>query len=324
MATRLLGEPLVLARAGDGSPFALRDICPHRGIPLRHGWVEGSDVVCCYHGWAFAPSGRCTAIPSLVEGQDLDLSRIKVNSYPCREVQGNIWVFMGEDQPRQDAAGEAEPPLLPDIGGRAPQVAISSHFPCDSDQAAFGLMDPTHAAFVHTSWWWKRQARTLRQKEKVFDASPLGFRMRRHQLPKENRAYRVLGNTVTTEITYRLPGIRIEHIKGDRHVAVGLTAITPLTDTETEVHQCLYWTVPWLGAIKPVVRYLARIFLEQDRDVVVKQQEGLAYQPNLMLVNDADTQAKWYYELKREWLSARAEGRPFQNPVKGRTLRWRS
>ena len=55
-----------------------------------------------------------------------------------------------------------------------------------------------------------------------------------------------------------------------------------------------------------------------------RQQEGLRYDPPLTLIDDADTQAKWYYRLKREYRRARAEGRPFQNPVDPRTLEWRS
>jgi hypothetical protein len=44
----------------------------------------------------------------------------------------------------------------------------------------------------------------------------------------------------------------------------------------------------------------------------------------LSLIDDADTQARWYYRLKQEYRRARAEGRPFENPVKPRTLHWRS
>jgi phenylpropionate dioxygenase-like ring-hydroxylating dioxygenase large terminal subunit len=324
LGVQLLGEPIVLARTAQGSAFALRDICPHRGIPLRHGFVQGDDLACGYHGWSFAADGRCTAIPSLVEGQKFDVSRVRAVAYPCREVQGNVWVYVGQREPGEGPDGQPEPPVLPGIDGRAPAVSLCSHFPCDADQAAFGLMDPTHAAFVHTSWWWKKRARQLRQKEKQFEPAPLGWRMKRHQLPKENRAYRVLGQTVTTEISYRLPGLRIEHIQGDRHTVVGLTAITPLNEKESEVHQCLYWTLPWLGLFTPLVRRLAWTFLMQDREVVVEQQEGLAYNPNLMLINDADTQARWYHQLKQEWQRARAENRPFQNPIQPRTLRWRS
>ena len=55
-----------------------------------------------------------------------------------------------------------------------------------------------------------------------------------------------------------------------------------------------------------------------------RQQKGLRFNPILSLVDDADTQARWYYRLKQEYRRAHAEGRPFDNPVKPRTLRWRS
>ncbi|HZD26721.1 MAG TPA: aromatic ring-hydroxylating dioxygenase subunit alpha [Alphaproteobacteria bacterium] len=325
-AVRLLGEPVLLCRGADSRVFALRDICPHRGMPLSYGRFDGREVECCYHGWRFAADGHCTAIPSLVPGQHMTVERIRCGTYPCREVQGNIWIYIAEPtaQARQADAPNLPPPTVPGLGDIAPQVAISQVFPCSADQAAFGLMDPTHAAFVHTSWWWKKQARKLRLKEKHFEPAPLGWRMKRHRLPQDNRAYRLLGRAVTTEITYSLPGLRMEVIKGERHSAAGLTAITPLSTTETEVHQALYCTLPWLAPLRPLGRYLANAFLTQDREVVMKQQDGLAHNPRLMLIDDADTQAKWFYHLKREWLCARAEGRPFENPIKECTLRWRS
>ena len=46
----------------DGKLFAMRDNCPHRGIPLSCGWFDGRELTCKYHGWAFEPaSGQCTA-----------------------------------------------------------------------------------------------------------------------------------------------------------------------------------------------------------------------------------------------------------------------
>ena len=210
------------------------------------------------------------------------------------------------------------------MGAASPNVAIESPFPCHTDHAAFGLMDPTHAAFVHTSWWWKGKADRLKQKEKKFEPSPLGWRMARHPVPSANRAYRLLGRNVTTELVYALPGLRIELVEGERHRLASLTAITPVDERNTVVHQSLYWTVGWVAPLTPVIRRLARTFLEQDRDVVVLQQEGLAHDPNLILIDDADTQAKWYARLKREWLAAQAESRPFANPLEPTTLRWRS
>ena len=36
----LLGEPLLIGRGRGNRVFALRDICPHRGIPLHYGAVR--------------------------------------------------------------------------------------------------------------------------------------------------------------------------------------------------------------------------------------------------------------------------------------------
>src|SRR5262249_32579019 len=56
MATAmLLGTPLVVGRKKAGGAFALRDTCPHRGIPLSFGKFDGEQVQCCYHGWCFEP-----------------------------------------------------------------------------------------------------------------------------------------------------------------------------------------------------------------------------------------------------------------------------
>src|SRR5258708_40092762 len=95
LARTMLGDQVLIGRDRAGAVFALRDICPHRGMPLSFGAFDGSEVECCYHGWRFATDGRCTRIPSLVEGQAFDLARIGVAAYPALEVQGNIWVFFG-------------------------------------------------------------------------------------------------------------------------------------------------------------------------------------------------------------------------------------
>ena len=90
----MLGEPVLIGRDADGVPFALRDICPHRGMPLTAGHYDGCEIECCYHGWRFDTAGRCTAIPALVPGQAFTPGRVRVRNYPAREVQGNIWVYL--------------------------------------------------------------------------------------------------------------------------------------------------------------------------------------------------------------------------------------
>ena len=315
----MLGEPLLLGRDGSGAVFALRDICPHRGIPLRYGRFDGAEIECCYHGWRFAPDGHCTAIPSLVEGQSLDLAKIRAKAFPAREVQGNVWVYVGEADP----AAAPEIPVVPDLGERAPGLFESLRFPCAIDHAVVGLMDPAHGPFVHRSWWW-RSRRSIHAKEKPFGPAPYGFTMLRHAPSSNSNAYRLLGGKPETEITFRLPSVRIEHIRVGSHVVANLTAVTPITASESEINHAIYWTQGWLTPLKPLLRPFVRKFLRQDRDIMVMQQGGLRYEPPLMLIDDADRQAKWYYRLKNEYRRARAENRPFENPVKERVLRWRS
>ncbi len=148
--------------------------------------------------------------------------------------------------------------------------------------------------------------------------------MLRHAPSRNSNAYRLLGGRPETEISFRLPSVRIEHIRVGRHAVVNLTAVTPLSDSESEINHAIYWTMPWLTALRPLLRPYVRAFLRQDRDIMAKQQEGLRHGPPLLLVNDADTQAKWYYRLKQEYARARAENRPFVNPVRDRVLHWRS
>ncbi len=92
-----LGEPVLLGRTTEGAPFAIRDLCPHRGMPLHQGEFDGHEVACCYYGWKFRPDGGCSEVPSLLPDQAADAVRIRVKSYTRREAQGNIWVFMTLD-----------------------------------------------------------------------------------------------------------------------------------------------------------------------------------------------------------------------------------
>lgn len=318
----LLGEPIVFGRADDGSVFAMRDICPHRGIPLSDGRLDRGEVECCYHGWRFAPDGRCTAIPSLTSDQAMEVGRIRVRTYPTVDRHGGIWVYMPAD-PRSTAEPAVPPPSLPSVTDRPPGLVQQMTFPCHIDHAVIGLMDPAHGPFVHTSWWW-RSRKSIHEKAKRFGPSELGFAMLRHQPSSNSAAYKLLGGVPTTEIRFQLPGLRIEDIEIGRHRVCGLTTVTPIDATTTEIHQMFFWTVPFLSLLKPVLAPFVRRFLAQDRDVVVRQQRGLSHNPTLMLINDADVQAKWYFRLKKAYAAWRGGDAPFENPVRETTLRWRS
>jgi phenylpropionate dioxygenase-like ring-hydroxylating dioxygenase large terminal subunit len=320
----ILGEPILLGRTHDGAAFALRDICPHRGVPLSSGQLlEENTVECSYHGWRFAPDGTCRFIPSLVEGQDFEASRIRVRNYPLREQDGQIWVFMAANG-RESAAPAFGPPKVPLNGDSVPRLAETQHFRCAMDHAVVGLMDPAHGPFVHQSWYW-RSRKSIHAKAKQYAPSLHGFSMVAHRPSSNSLAYRLLfGAEVSTEIRFELPGVRFEHIRAGKKEVVGLTTCTPIDADNTEVTQTFYWNRRWLGLLKPFVRPFIHAFLGQDRAMVELQREGLKFNPRLMLIPDADVPAMWYQRLKKAWAASVESGETFVNPVPETTLRWRS
>jgi len=316
----IAGEPILVGLRGE-EPFALRDICPHRAAPLSAGRLHGDTVECPYHGWRFGTAdGVCRAIPSLTAEQDMDCTRISVRTYPVRRTGQILWVWLGESEPSY------VPPSYP-LTDRKPLLSDGLTLNCHVDHAVIGLMDPAHGPYIHAQWWW-RSEHSAHDKSKAFEPREMGFAMAAHRPSSNSFAYKLLGGTPETEITFRLPGIRTEHItvgQGPKmRQVLSFTAVTPETGSTTRIRQVFFTDHPVARALKPAVAIAARKFLRQDARMVDLQQDGLRFDPRLMLIEDADVQAKWYHALKREWTRSRDDARDFLNPVQPRTLHWRS
>ncbi len=319
----ILGQPLVFYRNSKGEAQCLRDICPHRGIPLSFGQVIDDQIECPYHGWKFNHQGVCTEIPSLVSEQNFQCSKIKIKKYPLIERAGLIWVYLDSSSRSLDPKKVPGPWFQDLVLHNQPKIELQMLFDCHIDHAVIGLMDPAHGPFVHKSIFW-RSKKSILEKSKKFGPEGYGFQMRKHRPSANSKAYKIFGAERTTEISFSLPGVRIERIQSGMRNFFSVTALTPLSENQTLVYQLAFWDMPLLTAIKPFVWWFSRYFLNQDRRVVVKQQEGLKFNPSLMLIKDADTQAKWYYSLKKEVLQSRSEKREFKNPVPETILHWRS
>ncbi|OKH23091.1 2Fe-2S ferredoxin [Chroogloeocystis siderophila] len=245
--------------------------------------------------------------------------RDETKSYPTCEVQGNIWIYMSDS----DSQPQESVPQVPGFENQSYQAVETIRFPCDVDHAVVGLIDPAHIAFVHQAWWW-RSPQILNEVIKSFEPSLYGFTMQRHPLEQQTFFYRLVGRNPHIEISFQLPGIRIEQVTTEKHKVCNLTAITPISDTETEETTIFYTTLAWFPLLKPLLLSFTRSFLNQDREILIKQQMGLQHDPPLTLVGDADAQSRWYYRLKAEFARSQMQGRPFVNPIKAQTLHWRS
>ena len=324
----LLGQPILFGRDHDGKAYALKDICPHRGILLSGGEAQNHDgetqVECPYHGWRFRTDGSCAAIPSLTadQAEAMDLTKIRVRRFPVHEDQGLIWIWYA-DEAQADEAPTIDPPKLDIPEGQQPKLVVRDVFNCHVDHAVIGLMDPAHIPYIHRQWWW-RSAKSVHEKTKKFGPVERGFSMLPH-VPSKNSYLYSLMDEPQTEIRFQLPGLRTEYVKAGGKHFTGFTAVTPTNATSTEITIVVYWD-HWLPSIvpNPLIRMGIETFVGQDRDAVNAQQVGLAYDPKLMLIHDSDVQAKWYFALKRAWDTHRETGEPFKNPVRAAELRWRS
>ncbi|HEX5284950.1 MAG TPA: Rieske 2Fe-2S domain-containing protein [Bryocella sp.] len=337
--TTLLNVPLLIGRKRDGLLFALRDLCPHRGIPLSAGWFDGDTVQCKYHGWRFEPcSGRCEEIPSLTTHDSLEPTRIFANAFPVAERDGYAWVYVpAPGAGRMSADDVSVPPIpeLPKFTKRFRSAHLSADLPCNVDHGIIGLMDPAHGPFVHRAWWW-RSAASIHEKTKRFEpiedgdnnGRNAGFRMSPHAPSSNSAPYRLLGRPVTT-IDFMLPNRRTETIVAENpHDKAkpprwfsSLTTVTPITSSTCRIDVVAAWNI---GYYVPFVTALVRVFgsrfVEQDQQTMVEQARGLRSNPGLMLIDDADKPAKWYFALKQRRLTGTG-AHPLEGPIE---LHWRS
>lgn len=323
----LLGEPVLLGRTHAGLPFALRDLCPHRGVPLSAGRMQGQDgtdvVECPFHGWRFAPDGQCASIPSLTADAKLEASRIRCAAYSVHEAHGLIWIYAPQDWKRPLPPRLPPPDLSDVLVGKAPKVIERRIFDLPLDHVVTGLLDPAHGPYVHAQWWWRSPSKQM-EKTKHFVPNAQGFTMVRHAPSSNSWAYKLLGGKPATEIVFCLPSTRWEDIQIGQRRFVTMSWLTPLDRARTEFTQVLYWDLPQLDWLWPIVRYAAGRFLAQDQAMAALQRQGLAQDPPMMWIEDADSQALWYRQLKKAWASAQAHQQPFQNPIAPACLRWRS
>ena len=320
----LLETPLVIGRDAQNRVFALQDACPHRGMPLSCGSFDGAQIECSYHGWRFdAHSGQCQLIPSLTADQKLRVDRIYAGSYACEEHDGFIWVFIPESRPAgagfsQRAEPVAGVPRVPRFSEKFKLAYLTSDLPCSVDHGIIGLMDPAHGPFVHQAWWW-RSRNSIHEKKKAFE-------------PRSNSApYKLLkryadADAITTTIDFTLPNMRWETIRAGKYWFSSLTTVTPITRSCCRIDVVAAWNLfRWFPFGEDLLKYVFGKFVEQDRKTMEQQSEGLKHNPHLMLIDDADRPAKWYFQLKQAWLDSRRTGAPFQNPITGPvTLKWRS
>ena len=87
-------QAIALYRDSHHQVHAVENVCPHKGVAMDKGKVQGDAIVCGYHGWEFDGNGDCIGIPYWNSGQKLPCAKLR--SYPVQDKYGMIWLFPGD------------------------------------------------------------------------------------------------------------------------------------------------------------------------------------------------------------------------------------
>jgi phenylpropionate dioxygenase-like ring-hydroxylating dioxygenase large terminal subunit len=149
------GEKLMLQRDSAGAVHALHDRCPHRGVALSQGTSEFPDTVSCpYHGWTYRlADGELVAV--ITDGPDSPMcGKVAVQTYPCEERIGLVWVYVGDGTRPPHPLDEQLPEELVD----APPMAVGGRIEDrDGDWRLYAEngFDEGHAKFLHRTSLWR-------------------------------------------------------------------------------------------------------------------------------------------------------------------------
>ena len=140
---KLLGESLLAWRDSNGRIALTDEFCAHRGVSLWFGRNEECGLRCPYHGWKYDVTGQCVDLPS--EGQDGPMRRrIRLKSYPCLEMGGVVWTYMGPPELQPEPPGLEWVHVPPERRYASKRLQESNWL-----QALEGGIDSSHVSFLH-------------------------------------------------------------------------------------------------------------------------------------------------------------------------------
>lgn len=127
---RFWGQSIAVYCGADGQVRAVENRCAHRQLALTKGVVEGENITCQYHGWAYDGCGRCVSMDHELGKNRTKIPKIQIKAYPVKVRYGLIWIFPGDA-----ALAETVPlPHVPELDAAEPwpvvpiDITMKSHF----------------------------------------------------------------------------------------------------------------------------------------------------------------------------------------------------
>lgn len=148
----LLGEKIMLIR-DNGTVYALKDRCPHRGVPLSQGNQQFPGTISCpYHGWTFdLATGDLRA--AITDGPQSPIcGKVTQPTYDVAERLGMVWVFVGDDEEPHSIDEQLPEELVHNaavVGARMQPRVGNWRFACENGY------DEGHAKYLHRTSLWR-------------------------------------------------------------------------------------------------------------------------------------------------------------------------
>ncbi len=257
---RYFGQDLVLYRADNGTPHLLDAHCPHLGAHLGHGGtVDGDNLRCPFHAWAFEPTGICSNIPYTKRIP----AQARLRSWPLYESQGLIATYY---HPQGQAPSWHLPnrfPWLDDnwsTASRSRRWEVHSHIQeIDENNMDVAHMLPVHKALICD----------LKDYPLEIDGPVLTHRM----FARVDRAL-VLGKRikVSFEAEFKFYGLGFHCTYTQTQAGLGesltLAMLTPI-DAETVELQTIAWTKKF--RFNPLATWLVRSYMHNLYNAAVEQ-----------------------------------------------------
>lgn len=99
MTMRLVGEPVIIARAADGTLSAFYNMCKHRGVEVAYGAGNESGFKCPYHGWTYDLKGKLRGASFMKDCEDFDPSQVRMEPIRFGTWRRNMFICFSPDTP---------------------------------------------------------------------------------------------------------------------------------------------------------------------------------------------------------------------------------
>ena len=300
LAVRVCGEDIVVWRGRDGHIAAAPDRCPHREAPLSLGSVVDGLLECAYHGWSFAPDGRCELVPS--SGPDATVPpRAHLSCVRSQERYGLVWVCLAE--PECDL-----PDVVQDRDPAFRRIVQPMEAWCTAaTRMVDNFNDVAHFPWVHTGTF----GRAAERRVAPVSLEPLDdFYGWRYEVTAANTGVATASSGQVTDTVERrmstgfsLPFLVRSTIE---YPATGLQHILLLVTTPVDDTHSLFTFVVWrnddFSVAADVVTTFDRAIGAEDKHMLERVPGTLTLDTTTLVNTQADRASVEWRRRLREWL----------------------